>query len=139
MQYFLQFHNQCIGPMSSSQLMSYDVNENTPVSTDGANWRPLYTFPDLMEAFQAKKSGYPSGGSSYRITCGVLALIIGCLGIQYFIIGKTAGGIITILLSLVTCGLWQIVTFVQGIFILTMTDSQFEHKYVNSPSTLPLF
>lgn len=139
MMYYITFNSQCVGPMSVSQLLAYPVNENTPVSTDGASWRPLYTFPDLMQMYQASKTGAPGGSDSKRIAAGICAIIIGTLGIQYFIIGKPVAGVLTILLSLCTCGLWQLVTIVQGIMMLTMTDEQFRQKYVDTVATLPLF
>lgn len=140
MMYYITFNGRSIGPMSVSQLLAYAVDENTPVSTDSTNWQPLYTYPQLMEAYQASKAGIPCDGSnSKRVAAGICAIIIGTLGIQYFIIGKPVAGVLTILLSICTCGLWQLVTIVQGIMMLTMTDEQFYHKYVATTATLPLF
>lgn len=68
-----------------------------------------------------------------------MALLFGSLGVQYFILGKTAGGLITILLSLITCGAWATITFIQGIVMLCMSDADFKRKYVDSTSTMPLF
>lgn len=69
----------------------------------------------------------------------LLAILIGGLGIQYFYCGKVAAGIITIVLSLVTCGIWNILTLVQGIMMFCMTNQEFEAKYVNTSATFPLF
>lgn len=79
----------------------------------------------------------PSGKS--RGVAGLLAILLGSLGIHYFYVGKTGGGFLCILLSLITCGLWSIIPLIQGILMLTMTQEQFESKYVNTPSTFPLF
>ena len=76
---------------------------------------------------------------SKKTACGVLAILVGGIGLQYFLVGKTTGGILTIVLSLVTCGLWTVLTFVQGILILCMSDEEWLRKYVYSDSTLPLF
>ncbi|MCC8038121.1 MAG: TM2 domain-containing protein [Bacteroidales bacterium] len=70
---------------------------------------------------------------------GVLAILLGGLGVQYFYLGKIGGGFITILLSLCTCGCWSILTLVQGILMLTMPNQEFERKYVYSNSVFPLF
>ena len=67
-----------------------------------------------------------------------MAMCSGGLGVQYFVMGKTAAGLITILLTIVTCGLWEIVTLIQGIMMLCMTESDFKRKYIDSTSTLPL-
>ena len=74
-----------------------------------------------------------------RIPCGICAIILGGLGVHYFIMGKVAAGFICILLTLVTCGLWEIVTLVQGIMMLCMSDQDFMRKYQCNPATFPLF
>ena len=79
----------------------------------------------------------PSGKS--RGVAGLLAILIGTLGIHYFYCGKTGGGFICILLSIVSCGLWGIVTLIQGIMMMTMRSDEFERKYIYSTSTMPLF
>ena len=77
--------------------------------------------------------------SNKKIICGILAILVGSLGVHYFVMGKVAGGFITILLSVVTCGLWSIVMLIQGIMILCMSNEDFKRKYLDSTSTLPLF
>lgn len=82
----------------------------------------------------------PSGpeGKS-RGVAGLLAILIGSLGVHYFYLGKVGAGLLTILLSLITCGLWSVVTLVQGILMLCMSNEEFERKFVSTPSTFPLF
>ncbi|MDE6558733.1 MAG: GYF domain-containing protein [Muribaculaceae bacterium] len=77
--------------------------------------------------------------SGKKVAAGVLAILLGWLGVQYFYLGKIGGGLLTILLTLVTCGFWEIITFIQGIVMLTMSDQEFDRKFVNSKSTFPLF
>lgn len=139
--YYITLNNQTIGPMSLEQVMAYPVSNDTPVSKDGGPWMPLYTFPELMEAMQrsGKAAASIAEVSSKKTLCGIMAIILGSLGVQYFIMGKTAGGFITILLTLVTCGLWEIVSLIQGILMLCMSDADFKRKYLDSTSTLPLF
>lgn len=79
----------------------------------------------------------PSGKS--RGVAGLLAILLGYLGIHYFYCGKATGGIICILLCLVSCGVWGVVTFIQGIMMMCMRSDEFERKYVYSQSTFPLF
>lgn len=141
MSYYITLNNQTIGPMSAEQMMAYPVSNDTPVSRDGGAWMPLYTYPELMEAMQrsGKTTVANAEMSSKKTLCGILAIIVGGLGVQYFVLGKTAGGLLTILLTLVTCGLWEIVTLIQGIMMLCMSDEDFRRKYVDSTSTLPIF
>lgn len=139
MNYFLSIQGRIVGPMSAPQVMAYDVNRNTQVSTDGYSWLPLYNFPELMEGLQYKRNTTTREAGSKKLLCGLMAIFFGTLGVQYFVIGKVAGGFISILLSLVTCGLWEIVTLIQGILILAMSDEEFERKYLDNTSTFPLF
>lgn len=74
-----------------------------------------------------------------KVAAGILALLLGWLGVQYFYLGKAGGGFITILLVIVTCGAWEIITFIQGIMMLCMSDEEFERKFVLSDKTFPLF
>ena len=141
MQYYINLQGNTIGPMTKEQMMAYNVDTQTAVSKDGGDWRPLYTYPELMSELQNKKpsSQVDQEVSSKKTLCGILAILLGTLGIQYFVLGKTAGGLITILLSIVTCGAWGIVTLIQGILMLCMSDADFKRKYMDSTSTLPLF
>lgn len=87
---------------------------------------------------QPYNNGYISPKS--RTTFGVLALLIGGLGVQYFYVNKVAAGLISILLSFVSCGLWSFVTFIQGIIVLaSMSDYDFDQKFVYSDTTFPVF
>jgi TM2 domain-containing membrane protein YozV len=141
MQYFLKINNQVIGPMQAHQVFAYDVNPNIAVSTDGLDWRQLYSYPELMQIYHQQGYGQMSDSevSSKKTLCGIMAMLFGSLGVQYFILGKTAGGFITILLSLITCGAWATITFIQGIVMLCMSDADFKRKFIDSTSTLPLF
>lgn len=82
----------------------------------------------------------PSGpeGKS-RGVAGLLAILLGGFGVHYFYLGKVGGGLLTILLCAVTCGIWSIIPLIQGILMLCMTNEEFERKYVTNPSTFPLF
>ena len=74
-----------------------------------------------------------------KIVAGILAIRLGGLGIHYFYLGKTTGGIVSLILGLCSCGLWSIVMLIQGILILTMTDEAFQAKYVDTEKSFPLF
>lgn len=78
-------------------------------------------------------------GAKDKTVAGILAIFLGTLGIQYFYLGKTTAGILTIVISLCSCGLWSLLMFIQGILMLTMSDEVFNEKYVNNDKTFPLF
>lgn len=144
MKYFITFNGQTVGPMTKEQLFAYPVTPDTPVCTEeNQTWTPLYMFPDLMEGLSApgrvQASEEVNTTGKDKVMCGVLAIVLGTLGVHYFYLGKIGGGIICLLLSIVTRGLWGIVTLIQGIMMLTMSQAEFERKYVLSTSTFPLF
>lgn len=78
-----------------------------------------------------------------RIVAGILAILLGCLGIQYFYCGKNSAGVICILISLLSCGIGaavlELLTIIQGVLMLTGTQEAFMEKYVNTNSSFPLF
>ena len=64
-----------------------------------------------------------------KIVAGVLALLLGGIGIHKFILGYSKEGIIQIILSIVTCGVAGIVPFIEGIIYLTKSDEEFYNTY----------
>lgn len=79
----------------------------------------------------------PSGKS--RGVAALLAIFLGGLGIQYFYLGKTTAGIIAIILSFVTCGIFEVIWLIQGILMFTLTQPEFENKYVYTTKSFPIF
>ena len=69
------------------------------------------------------------GQDNKKIVAGVLALLIGSLGIHKFILGYTKEGIIQIVISVVTCGIAGIIPFIEGIIYLTKSDADFYNTY----------
>lgn len=74
-----------------------------------------------------------------RGIAALFAILLGGLGIQYFYLNRPTAGIISIVLSFVTCGIWPVVMLIQGILMFVMTNAEFRQKYILSTSTLPLF
>lgn len=128
--------------MTKYNLLAYGLTPDSLVWRPGMHeWVAAYTVPELMEMLrqpgQSADSSAEAGKS--RIPAGILAILLGGLGLQYFYCGKIAGGFLTILLTVITCGLWSTLMLAQGIYMLTLTDAEFNRKYVDTTSTLPLF
>lgn len=49
MVYYIMYQGQVTGPMTREQMAAYNVTADTQVSANGGDWRPLYTYPELME------------------------------------------------------------------------------------------
>lgn len=78
----------------------------------------------------------PQGRS--RGVAALLAILLGSLGIHYFYIGKNTGGIVYLLLTVISCGtIPALLGLIQGIMMLCMTNQEFESRYMLTPSSFP--
>lgn len=157
-----------VGPVTTDQLRSIGINPTTYVWREGmSQWLPAgsvpelhsvlygqpgtpppythagsyqtYASPDAVPGAPAYNPYYISYSGKDKTATGILAILLGSLGIQYFYLGKIGAGFLSILLSLATCGVWNIVTLIQGILMLTMTTEEFDRKYVYTQSSFPVF
>jgi len=64
-----------------------------------------------------------------KVLAGIMGIIFGGLGVHKFILGYTSEGIIQLVVSIVTCGIFSIVGFIEGIIYLTKTDEEFYQTY----------
>jgi hypothetical protein len=103
--------------------------------------------PDYNVGHNSSENNYESRNNAFdscpegksRGVYAILAILLGAIGIHYFYVNKTTAGLITILLSIVTCGGWELITFIQGILALIMTNREFRRKFVLSDTTFPVF
>ncbi|MBO4802988.1 MAG: NINE protein [Muribaculaceae bacterium] len=83
----------------------------------------------------------PSGKS--RGVAGLLAVLLGAIGVHYFYLNKPTGGIVFLILTLLTCGILgvvtQVVSIIQGVLLFTCTEEEFEQKWCNPANSFPLF
>jgi TM2 domain-containing membrane protein YozV len=64
---------------------------------------------------------------SKRVLCGVLAILLGFLGVHKFVLGYTTAGIVMFLLSCTSISWW--IGIIEGIIYLTKTDAEFIQTY----------
>jgi TM2 domain-containing membrane protein YozV len=65
-----------------------------------------------------------------KIAAGLLAILLGPLGIHKFLLGYTNEGIIWLVISLFTCGVvTSILGLIEGIIYLTKSDQEFYETY----------
>lgn len=74
-------------------------------------------------------STIPPYDSSKRVLAGVLALLFP-FGVHKFVLGYNSEGIIQLLVTIFTCGLFGIVSFIEGIIYLTKSEPEFYWTYV---------
>lgn len=90
------------------------------------------------ESFSSKQSSSAAvSGEKSKIAAGLLAILLGTLGVHKFYLGYTKEGLIMLLITVlgsILFGLGAIVmaviAFIEGIIYLTKTDEQFEVIYV---------
>jgi TM2 domain-containing membrane protein YozV len=66
---------------------------------------------------------------SKRVLCGVMGILLSGLGIHRFILGDVTGGILRIVITIVTCGAGSLIGFIEGIIYLTKSDEEFVSVY----------
>ncbi|MEL0651547.1 TM2 domain-containing protein [Algibacter sp. TI.3.09] len=113
--------------MSDEKNLGNDLNDMLDDAKDGAK----------KAAGEAKQSAseFSKGASEVldaenkKLVAGVVAILIGSLGIHKFILGYTKEGIIQIVATFVTCGIAGIIPFIEGIIYLTKSDEEFYNTY----------
>ncbi len=83
--------------------------------------------------------------SDKKLAAGLLAILLGSLGIHKFYLGYTKEGVILLLstiiiiplLTVITCGIGGflypvvlVIPIIEGIIYLTMSDEQFDNTYI---------
>lgn len=139
--------HQC--PSCHRAFTTEQASVNVKCPYCGTEFSPAYN-QGYQQGFQ---QGYNSASGGTVFDCGpsgrsrgvaaLLAIFLGALGIHYFYLGKNTAGIVFLLISIFSCGILAAVTsvlaLVQGIIMLTLTQEQFEQKYVYCPQSIPLF
>lgn len=70
--------------------------------------------------------------SEKKLAAGILAILLGGLGIHKFYLGYIKEGIIQIVITFATCGILHFLGMVEGVIYLTMPDEQFDRTYVQN-------
>ena len=71
----------------------------------------------------------PPQQENKKVLAGIMGILFGGLGIHKFILGYTQEGIIQIIVSIVTRGIFSIVGFIEVIIYLTKSDEDFYQTY----------
>jgi TM2 domain-containing membrane protein YozV len=65
-----------------------------------------------------------------KLVAGILGIVLNGLGVHRFYLGDTKGGIIRIVISVLTCGVGGIIGIIEGIIYLTKSDEEFQKIYI---------
>ena len=99
----------------------------TPVST---GYQPLQSVnPNAL-------TDWKTMGADKKLVAGILAILVGSLGVHKFILGYTTEGVIMLLVTVLTCGIagvvMSVVGIVEGIMYLTKSDEEFVRTYIQN-------
>jgi TM2 domain-containing membrane protein YozV len=88
-------------------------------------------------AKEAKETFNNASGENKKVLAGILAIVLGSLGVHKFILGYNKEGVMllvaTLVLGFFTCGfgagLTGLIGIIEGIIYLTKTDEEFYNTY----------
>jgi TM2 domain-containing membrane protein YozV len=142
------------GPFEMADLPGQGVRGETLVWTQGMqDWRradeveelifagvlprplpPVPTQPPTAPGYRLPGAMAPAVPSTNRIAAGVLAILLGSLGIHKFILGRVGAGLVMLLVTVLTCGwgglVMNLIGIIEGIIYLTRSEEQFYWEYV---------
>lgn len=75
-------------------------------------------------------------GADKKLTAGLLAILLGSLGIHKFVLGYKTEGLIMLLGTLLTCGIaaavFGVIGLIEGILYLVKSDEEFVRTYIQN-------
>ena len=113
----------------NDEIALYCTNCQTPLSPPiGTGYQPLESVN------MGAMTDWKAMGGDKKIVAGILAILVGSLGIHKFILGYTTQGIIMLLISVLSCGILAVVSsvigIVEGVIYLTKSDEEFVRTYI---------
>lgn len=78
--------------------------------------------------YEAWNNPQPVQQENKKILAGILAILLGGLGVHKFILGYTKEGIIQLILGFL-CGVGFVLGLIEGIIYLTKSDEEFYQTY----------
>ena len=108
----------------------YCTNCQAPLSQISSGYQPMQSVnPGAMTDWKAM-------GADKKMVAGILAILLGSLGVHKFILGYTTEGVIMLLVSVLSCGILAVIPsvigIVEGIMYLTKSDEEFVRTYIQS-------
>jgi TM2 domain-containing membrane protein YozV len=102
----------------------------TPVS---GGYQPMQS---VNQGASGAMTDWKALGADKKILAGILGIVVGAFGVHKFVLGYTTEGLIMLLITVLTCGIFGMVSsvigIVEGIIYLTKSDEEFVRTYLQS-------
>jgi TM2 domain-containing membrane protein YozV len=110
----------------NDEMAQFCTTCQAPLSSGGSGYQPMQAVhPGAMTDWKAL-------GADKKITAGICAILVGWLGVHKFILGYTTEGVIQLVLGILTCGLTNILSIIEGVIYLTKSDEDFVRTYIQN-------
>ena len=114
----------------NDDMATYCTTCQSPLSPISTGYQPL------QSVNQGALTDWKALGGDKKILAGILAIVVGGLGIHKFVLGYTTEGVIMLLISVLSCGILAIIPtvigIIEGIMYLTKSDEDFVRTYIQS-------
>jgi TM2 domain-containing membrane protein YozV len=110
----------------NDETAQYCTNCQAALSAVHVGYQPM------QSVNQQAMIDWKQAGADKKIIAGILGILIGGFGVHKFVLGYTTEGIITIVITLVTCGVGHIIGLIEGIIYLTKSDEEFVRTYIQN-------
>lgn len=115
--------------ISGKQTAAYQADYQ---STYEPTYQPIQ--PPAPFYTQSPTQDWKQAGGDKKIAAGILAIVVGGLGIHKFILGYQREGLIMLLVSVLSCftlsAVMHVIGIVEGIMYLTKSDEGFVRTYI---------
>ena len=110
----------------NDDLAQFCATCQAPLSPVSSGYQPMQAVhPGAMTDWKAM-------GADKKITAGICAILVGWLGVHKFILGYTTEGVIQLVLGILTCGITNIISIIEGVIYLTKSDEDFVRTYIQN-------
>jgi TM2 domain-containing membrane protein YozV len=114
----------------NDEMAQYCTTCQAPLTSVSTGYQPM------QSVNAGAMADWKAMGADKKIVAGILAILVGSLGVHKFILGYTTEGLIMLLVTVLTCGIagvvMSIVGIVEGIMYLTKSDEDFVRTYIQS-------
>ena len=110
----------------NDDLAQYCTTCQAPLSPVNTGYQPMQSVnPGELVDWKAL-------GADKKVTAGICAILVGWLGVHKFILGYTTEGVIQLVLGILTCGITNILSIIEGVIYLTKSDEEFVRTYIQN-------